>query len=104
MAIARFKDLCLDAVDPAGLGQFYATVLGLRWEPDGDDEGVLRGATPQHTIWINKVPEPRTVKQRVHFDVYALDLAGLTVLGATVLEPQHGTRTWTIMADPEGGP
>jgi len=103
MAIARFKDLCLDAVDPAGLGQFYAAVLGLRWEADGADEGVLRGATPPHTIWINKVPEPRTVKQRVHFDVYALDLADLTALGATVLEPQHGARTWTIMADPEGG-
>jgi catechol 2,3-dioxygenase-like lactoylglutathione lyase family enzyme len=103
MAIARFKDLCLDAVDPAGLGQFYAAVLGLRWEADGDDEGVLRGATPAHTIWINKVPEDRTVKQRVHFDVYALDLADLTALGAAVLEPQHGSRTWTIMADPEGG-
>lgn len=103
MAIARFKDLCLDAVDPAKLGQFYAAVLGLRWEADEDGEAVLHGATPAHTIWINKVPEDRSVKQRVHFDLYARDLADLTVLGATVLEPQHGSRTWTIMADPEGG-
>lgn len=103
MAIARFKDLCLDAVDPAGLGQFWAAVLGRSWAPDGDGDAVLRGPTPQHTVWVNRVPEARTVKQRVHLDVYARDLAGLTALGATVLEPRHGTRTWTVMADPEGG-
>ncbi len=103
MAIARFKDLCLDAVDPARLGRFYAAVLGRDWEADDDGEGVLRGPTPQHTIWINQVAEEKTVKQRVHLDVYTRDLADLTALGATVLEPPHGDRTWTIMADPEGG-
>jgi Glyoxalase-like domain len=103
MAIARFKDLCLDAVDPARLGQFYAAVLGRSFEPDEDGEAVLRGPTPQHTIWINKVPEGKTVKQRVHLDVFAQQLAGLEALGASVLVPDDGTRGWTIMADPEGG-
>ena len=103
MAIARFKDLCLDAVDPAGLGKFYAAVLSRSWEADGDEDAVLRGPTPQHTVWINRVPEARTVKQRVHLDVYAYDLADLTALGATVVTPEQGTRNWTIMADPEGG-
>jgi hypothetical protein len=103
MAIAQFKDLCLDAVDPARLGQFYAAVLGRTWAPDGDEDGVLRGPTQQHTIWVNKVQEEKTVKQRVHLDVYAQDLAGLIALGATVLQPQHGSQTWTLMADPEGG-
>src|SRR5689334_15154902 len=103
MAIARFKDLCLDAVDPARLGQFYAAVLGRSFEPDEDREAVLHGPTPQHTIWINKVPEGKTVKQRVHLDVLAQQLAGLEALGASVLVPDDGTRGWTIMADPEGG-
>jgi hypothetical protein len=103
MAIARFKDLCLDAVDPARLGRFYAALLGRTWEADGEGEAVLRGPTPQHTIWINRVAEEKTVKHRVHLDVYARDLAGLTALGATVLVPQHGSQTWTLMADPEGG-
>ena len=103
MAIARFKDLCLDAVDPARLGPFYAAVLGRDWEADDDGEGVLRGPTPEHTIWINRVAEEKTVKHRVHLDVYARDLAALTALGATVLAPQHGSQTWTLMADPEGG-
>ena len=103
MAIARFKDLCVDAVDPARLGQFYAAVLGRTWEADDEGEGVLRGPAPQHTIWINRVAEGKTVKHRVHLDVYVRDLADLTALGATVLVPQDGDRTWTLMADPEGG-
>ena len=102
MAIARFKDLCLDAGDPARLGAFWASVLGRTWEAQDDGDGLLTGPTPQHTIWINRVPEAKSVKHRVHLDTYARDLAGLQALGATVVEPRHGTRSWTIMADPEG--
>ena len=103
MAMARFKDLCLDAGDPALLGAFWATLLDRTWEAQDNGDGLLTGPTPQHTIWVNRVPEPRTVKHRVHLDIYARDLADLAALGATVVEPRHGTRTWTIMADPEGG-
>jgi Glyoxalase-like domain len=103
MAMARFKDLCLDAVDPPRLGRFWAAVLGRTWQARDDGDGLLTGPTPQHTIWVNRVPEAKTVKHRVHLDIYATDLAGLQALGASVVEPQHGTRGWTVMADPEGG-
>jgi hypothetical protein len=103
VAIARFKDLCLDAGDPVRLGAFWAGVLDRTWEARDDDEGLLRGPTRQHTIWVNRVPETKTVKQRVHLDIYARQLANLEALGATVVEPRHGTRTWTVIADPEGG-
>ena len=103
MAIARFKDLSLDAVDPARLGAFWAAALDRTWEAQDNGEGLLRGPTPQHTVWVNRVPEAKTVKQRVHLDIYARELADLEALGATVVEPLHGTRTWTIIADPEGG-
>jgi len=103
MAIARFKDLCLDADDPARLGAFWTGVLGRTWEAKDDGDGLLTGPTPQHTIWINHVPEAKAVKHRVHLDVYTADLASLEALGATIVEPRHGTRTWTVMADPEGG-
>jgi hypothetical protein len=102
MAIAQFKDLCLDAGDPARLGAFWAAVLGRTWQAKDDGDGLLTGLTPQHTIWVNRVPEAKIVKQRVHLDIYARELAGLEALGATIIEPQHGTRTWTVMADPEG--
>jgi hypothetical protein len=103
MPIAQFKDLCMDAADPARLGAFWATVLDRNFEPTEDGDGLLSGPTPQHKIWVNRVPEAKSVKQRVHLDIYASDLAGLKALGASIVEPLHGTRTWTIMADPEGG-
>src|SRR5215469_17494143 len=100
MAIARFKDLCLDAGDPARLGEFWAAVLGRDWEMKDDGDGLVTGPAPGHTIWVNRVPERKGVKNRVHLDIYARKLAYLEALGATVVEPQ---RAWTIMADPEGG-
>ena len=103
MAIARFKDLCLDAGAPARLGAFWATVLGRTWEAKENGEGLLTGPTPQHTIWVNRVPELRTVKHRVHLDIYAPSLAGLEALGARVLRPEGDDRRWSVMADPEGG-
>ena len=37
MALARFKDLCMDAADTTRLGEFWAAVLDRSWELD--DEG-----------------------------------------------------------------
>jgi hypothetical protein len=105
MALARFKDLCMDATDPARLGEFWAQALGRSWEQDdeGEGDGLLRGPTDRHTIWISRVPEPKTVKHRVHLDIYAQRLADLETLGSTVVRPAGDDRTWTVMADPEGG-
>ena len=99
MAIARFKDLVLDALDPQLLGSFWAQVLRLDWHAQDNGEGWLSGPTPEHTIWINRVPEPIAAKNRVHFDIYARGLAELEALGATVVEPYP---KWTVLADPEG--
>jgi hypothetical protein len=103
MPIGRFKDLCLDVADSVKLGEFWAAVLGLDWKAKDDGDALVTGPTPGHTIWVNRVPEPKTVKNRVHLDVYARELADLEALGATILEPQHGERSWTVMADPAGG-
>ena len=69
-----------------------------------DGDAALRGATPEETIWINAVPEPRTVKQRVHLDIETTSLDTVLALGATVLVPasESGFR-WDQLADPEGG-
>ena len=100
MTLARFKDLVVDATDPAVLGGFWAAALGLAAEPLDGGNVRLTGPTPQHTIWINRVPEPRTVKQRMHLDVHTGSVADLEALGARIIAPLDG---WTVMADPEGG-
>src|SRR3954468_18868229 len=98
-AIARFKDLCLDANDPALLGPFWAGVLDRTWEPDEAGVDRLTGPTPQHTISINQAPEPKPVKHRVLSNTYGPGPAP----GSRVVLPEGDDRRWTIMADPEDG-
>ncbi|HLT59773.1 MAG TPA: VOC family protein [Microlunatus sp.] len=96
---ATFKDLCIDAVDPLRMQAFWAATLGLRPESRGPDNLLLTGSRPEHTVWVNKVPEPHQVKGRVHLDVNTASIAELVDRGARVLDDSH---RWTIMADPEG--
>lgn len=104
MAIARWKDLCIDAADAHAMGRFWATLLGLDLELQDGGDAVLRGDRPEDTIWINTVPEPRTVKQRVHLDLDVSAVEPVLALGATMLLPatESGFR-WSVLADPEGG-
>ncbi|TNC48043.1 VOC family protein, partial [Mumia zhuanghuii] len=67
MADVRFKDLCIDVNDVPAATAFWAAALGLTPEALPGGDAVLRGPTPEHRVWINAVPERRTVKQRVHF-------------------------------------
>src|ERR671921_91310 len=100
MAIATYKDLCVDAVDAAALGRFWAGALRLELELHDDGDARLVGPTPQHTVWVNTVPEPVTVKQRVHVDVRR-DVAELVALGGEVVDAD--SFPWVVMRDPEGG-
>jgi predicted enzyme related to lactoylglutathione lyase len=69
-----------------------------------DGDAILRGAEPTDTIWLNRVPERKTVKHRVHLDVNAASLDPVVALGATVVLPASESGfAWTVMADPEGG-
>lgn len=100
MAVARFKDLALDATDAGSMGRFWAPAAGLRLSVKEDGDAVLTDGIDEHTIWINAVPEPRAVKQRVHLDLQAVSVDELVTLGATIETTHPG---WTVMRDPEGG-
>lgn len=71
--------------------------------PDGPARG------PRRRILFQRVPESKTVKNRVHIDVWVgadnveATHARLTERGATFLHRgQQGPHTWITMADPEG--
>ena len=53
-------------------------------------------------MWVNRVPEPKSAKHRVHLDVRT-DLDRVTGLGATVLRSPDDEISWHVCADPEGG-
>ncbi len=105
MALATFKDLCIDASDARRVAGFWATALGLRLEANGPDDMVLRGRSPAHTVWIDRVPEPKTAKNRVHWDVRG-SAAALLDVGARMLRPAtedpEPDRIWDVLTDPEG--
>lgn len=95
-----YKDLCIDAADPEVLAEFYAAALGLKAGALEDDDYRLTGERPEQVIWVNRVPEPRTVKQRAHLDVHVAQVADLLAIGASIVDVLPG---WTLLADPEGG-
>ncbi len=104
---ARWYELCMDTVeDGPTLGAFWAAAIGGVHEPSADDPAgdVVVPAVEGGGIAICPVPEARTVKHRVHFDVYTAAISDLEALGATVLHRAEDTGFgWTVMADPEGG-
>jgi hypothetical protein len=101
MGHARLFELCMDTSHKdSRLAEFWASTIGGRFDKTSGD--VV--ADPGPGIAMCLVPEPRTVKHRVHLDVYAAAISDLEALGATVLLPatESGFR-WTVMADPGGG-
>lgn len=101
MSLAAFKDLCIDAVDPEAMGRFWSVALGLELHHDNDGDVHLTGPTKAHTVWINRVPEPKAAKNRVHLDVHGRSVAELTDLGGTIVDGE--SFRWTVMTDVEGG-
>jgi len=101
MAIATWQDLCVDANDASVIGPFWAAALGLAYVAHDDGDAQLDGPTPEHRVWINTVPEPVTVKQRVHLDVHARSVDDVLALGAT--PDDLDSFPWKVLRDPEGG-
>jgi hypothetical protein len=127
----------IDSAAPHPLADWWAEALG--WQREPSDEAFIRrmidagyatdADTMRHNgelVWVEGaairhptgpaprvlfqlVPEPKTVKNRVHLDVRVgpeqvdAEVARLTARGATVLHRgQQGPHSWVTMADPEG--
>jgi hypothetical protein len=103
--MARFKELCLDTADPRStIGEFWAAATGGRAEVhDGRYPADVHGTQEYQGIAICPVPEAKTVKNRVHADVYVKAVSDLTALGARVTIPaEESGLAWTVLQDPEG--
>ena len=97
--LGAIRDLCIDVANPERAARFWSATLGLRGER-AERGWVLRDAVPEHTVWLNSVPDLRPGKRRVHLDVHVASVADLVALGARVdAEFPH----WTVLLDPEDG-
>jgi hypothetical protein len=100
-------ELVVDAVDPAAMALWWAQRTGGRVASRDNSPYVwIEGAEGfPFMFWVfQQVPEPKTVKNRVHWDVTLGDttIDGLVAAGATLLRPKDDEIHWWVMADPEG--
>jgi hypothetical protein len=112
---ARPRNITFDCADPHALAVFWSQVTGYNEDPDnpnapGDPEGLLVGPDGQPNLLFIAVPEPKTVKNRVHLDLEPDDrtrdqeverLLGLGAALVADLRRPDGSG-WVVLADPEG--
>jgi hypothetical protein len=139
--VATEVQIAIDSADPHRLARFWATALGYvvqppppgfeSWEAFAEQAGFPRsewesraavvdpaGKGPR--LFFQRVPEPKTVKNRVHLDVtvggrltdplptrraiVAAEADRLVAAGASILRTvdQPWGEYWIVMADPEG--
>jgi predicted enzyme related to lactoylglutathione lyase len=106
----RVTEVVIDCADHGRVVDFWAAALGYERQAVNEQYGALvppeRGPG-RPALLFQKVPEPKTAKNRVHLDfradVMADEVARLVGLGATVIaERSLGDFSWTVLADPDG--
>lgn len=103
---AFIKSVTFDCIDALRLAQFWADALGSNVDEDATSQKAYVEAAGWGgpNMWFNAVPEPKTAKNRMHFDLRAPgplrdEVRRLEDLGARV--STEGTNL-VVMTDPEG--
>jgi catechol 2,3-dioxygenase-like lactoylglutathione lyase family enzyme len=109
----RLRHVTIDCADPYALATFWSSVTG--WplsdeDEPGDPEALVEAPPPVPGLLFVRVPEGKTVKNRIHFDWEPTErtrdeeVARVEGLGATVYEDHRlpDGRGWVTMLDPEG--
>ena len=101
----RLYEVVVDCREAAPIATWWAEVLGGRAEHHG---GVpwwwvedVPGAPFECFVFV-PVPEEKTVKNRIHWDVTVPDIEPLLAAGAAMLHEPDGESGWTVLADPDG--
>ena len=107
------RHITIDCADPYRLAGYWADVLGKDLEPEdepGDDDALVSLGNAMPGLLFMRVPEGKTVKNRIHFDLQPQDrtrdeeIDRLIGLGATPVDDRRTPegRGWIVLADPEG--
>jgi len=103
--------VAFDCADAAALARFWADVLGRQVAEDSTSEHAVLlagdGGASGPPITFHKVPEPKTVKNRLHLDLisdtFEAETERLLSLGARRLRDLQADKArWTTFADIEG--
>jgi catechol 2,3-dioxygenase-like lactoylglutathione lyase family enzyme len=101
--------IVIDCSDFEKMSEFWREALGYvpRSPPDGGWVVLCDPNRPNVNISLNRVPEPRTARNRLHLDLYTPDPEGeikrLLTLGAT-LHPRAAEpgEDFVVLVDPDG--
>lgn len=107
---SKLAVIAIDALRPRVVADFWCAVLGWRIvEEDSDFISIAPQDQSWPTIDVIAVPESKTVKNRLHFDLRADgvstadELERLLALGARRVDVGQGTDvSWVVLGDPEG--
>jgi hypothetical protein len=102
----KLYEIVVDAVNGKAVSRWWHEVLGGEYHED-DDGGYLLDVPgmPFEAFVFGDVPEAKTVKNRVHWDVDVDGPDGLAALlahGATMVREKDDEIGWHVLADPEG--
>jgi hypothetical protein len=102
-----WEQTIIDANDPGALGSWWRDALGWVVVNDDPNEFEIRPMADQSPgLLFAAVPEPKTVKNRLHLDFRPDDrdreVERLIGLGATPADVGQGQQSWVVLADPEG--
>ena len=105
----------IDCRDAYHLSEFWRALLGYGMEDDdpnepGHEECLILDHDSGHSILFIEVPEPKSAKNRMHFDLRPregsrdAEIARALALGATQVDDRRlaDGRGWVVLADPEG--
>ncbi|MEV7025072.1 VOC family protein [Kitasatospora sp. NPDC093558] len=109
--VSVVQNVAIDCADPYGLAQFWSKVTGRPLHPEdkpGNPEvEVLLADGP--VLYFNQVPEPKTVKNRIHLclrpeTTREQEVERLLGLGASLVADRRNPdgSGWAVLADPEG--
>ncbi|MFI0941206.1 VOC family protein [Streptomyces sp. NPDC021020] len=109
--VSVVQNVAIDCADAYALARFWSEVTGRPLDPEcrpGDEETWVELADGP-TLYFNQVPEPKTVKNRLHLclrpeTTREAEVTRLLALGATLVADRRkpdGTG-WAVLADPEG--
>ncbi len=115
---SKLTELAIDCADPSGLALFWCSVLG--YEVQHEEDGYVSIGSPlapagedspgpvPPTLAFARVPEGKSVKNRLHLDVNPTDreqgdeVRRLLDLGARHGDVGQGDQSWVVLLDPEG--
>jgi predicted enzyme related to lactoylglutathione lyase len=107
------RHVTFDADDPYALAQFWSAVTGRSVAEDdspGDPEVLVGADGTEPALLFVRVPESKTIKNRVHLDLRPTDrprdeeVQRVLALGATLIDDRRNPdgSGWAVLADPEG--